>query len=182
MTEPHIIFALGNPGKRYATTRHNAGFLFADYLVQHASYAPFVHKKKFSADCSDNLCNCRKCIIAKPTTFMNHAGIAAHALVDYYHTDPTSLYVVHDDLDLPLGTYKISHSKNAAGHNGVQDIITHLGTKDFTRIRIGIDNRSEEQRANQPGSDYVLDHFTAKEQDILNDVFTNILKEDIIIL
>jgi len=179
MTTPHIIIALGNPTETYATTRHNVGFLFADFYVTQKALAPFTHKKKLHASCSINICTCTKCIIAKPTTYMNHSGTAARALVSYYDSAPTDLIVIHDDLDIAFGAYKISRNKNAAGHGGVQDIITHLGTKDFTRVRIGIDARNHQQRQNQPGRDYVLGQFSAKEKALLPDIFHAILKEKI---
>lgn len=140
-----LIVGLGNPGKEYKDTRHNAGYLFIDKLADE------VISKKI--------------ILLKPKTFMNNSGTAVRAKVDFYKLSPADLIVAHDDKDLLLGEYKIQTNRSAAGHNGVQSIINHLGTQNFTRVRIGI--APEDKQTMGDTADFVLNRFTKKEKEIL---------------
>lgn len=172
-----LIIALGNPGKKYIETRHNAGFLMIDYLQKTLNFPDFKFEKKFNAEISENKVGNEKIILSKPQTFMNNSGQSVQTLINFYKVPVEEIIVIHDELDLKLGDFKISQNKNASGHNGVLSIFNHLGTKDFERIRIGVDNRTEDQRKNISGSDYVLGRFTKEELNILNDVFENIPEE-----
>ncbi len=174
----HIIIGLGNPGKSYILTRHNIGFMFFDYIVQNSYIEPFKISKKLSSAISKNLINSQKSIFVKPLAFMNNSGISASSVIKYYKTTPQELIVIHDDLDIEFGKYKISKNKNASGHNGILSIINSIGTKDFTRIRIGIDNRTKEQRINQSGADYVLNRFKNDELEKIPNIFSQILDDD----
>lgn len=134
-----LIVGLGNPGTKYAKTPHNAGFIAIDTIVKNlAPTATFSENKKLHAMISGVNYNDQKIILAKPTTFMNESGIAVRALLDYYKLPLEDLIILHDEADLPLGTFRESTDRGAAGHNGIKSIIQHLGTKNFKRIRIGI--------------------------------------------
>lgn len=172
-----LLIALGNPGKKYIETRHNVGFLMIDYLREKLNFENFKFEKKFNAEISENKIGSEKIILAKPQTFMNKSGQSVQALINFYKVPAEEIIVIHDELDLKLETFKISRNKNASGHNGVLSIFNHLQTKDFTRIRIGVDNRTEEQRKNISGSDYVLGRFTKEELEVLTDVFERVAKE-----
>lgn len=179
MSTPQIklIIALGNPGKEYQKTRHNAGFLMSDFLQENLNFSNFKFEKKFNAEISEKTINHQKIIIAKPQTFMNNSGQSVQSLVNFYKIPAEKIIVIHDELDLKLSDYKISQNKNASGHNGILSIFNHLGTKDFKRIRIGINNRTEQERKNISGSDYVLGKFKENELEILENVFTEVLEE-----
>jgi len=166
-----LIIGLGNPGKKYETTRHNVGFLILDKLISNIQYPIFKLDKKLKSEISkkpgSNL------IIAKPQTFMNESGVAVRALCDFYKIKPADVIVVHDDKDIPLGEYKIQTNRGPAGHNGVISIITHLGTQDFTRVRVGIKtDKKIDDTAN-----FVLDKFSKAEIKILDEVIKKVVKE-----
>lgn len=152
-----LIVGLGNPGKQYEQSRHNFGFRVLDLL---AGGEAFENKHDSLLIKTDNL------ILAKPQTFMNKSGQAVAQILKFYPA--AELVVVHDDLDFSLGTIKIQKNISAAGHNGVQSIIDELGTKDFARIRLGIDN--PEARGQIPGDDYVLQKFTDQEEKIVKEI------------
>lgn len=173
----YLIVGLGNPGKDYVSTRHNAGFVFVDALRVMWDFPTFSQSKKCFAEISKSQHNSTAIILAKPMTFMNHSGQSIRALMDYYDIAMEHLIVVYDELDLTLGTYKISLKGRSAGHNGVGDTIVHLGTDAFTRVRIGIDHRDIHQRQNMSGSDYVLQRFANDELAKIHDLFPHILDE-----
>jgi len=133
-----LIIGLGNPGEKYEKTRHNAGFLAVDKIADNFQFPSFEFHGKFNAEISQDLIGSEKVILAKPQTFMNNSGEAIRAILDYYKMGPESVIVIHDDLDIAIGKYRISKNRGSAGHRGIQSIIDYLGTKDFTRVRIGI--------------------------------------------
>ena len=165
-----LIIGLGNPGKEYKKTRHNAGFLTIDKIISNIQYP--ISSSKFNADISQGIIDDEKIILAKPQTFMNNSGQAVRAVLDYYKIDPKDIIVIHDDLDIPLGEYKISKNKNSGGHKGVQSIIDHLGTKDFTRFRIGIMIENKKT----PTEKFVLERFSKEEMEVVNGVIEEITK------
>ena len=167
-----LIIGLGNPGKEYARTRHNAGFLFVDMLREEWRFPDFAPEKKFSSLISADMRDGGKILLMKPETFMNRSGEAVRAVMDFFKLTPEDITVIHDDLDLPFGTWKIATDSGAAGHNGVASLIEHLGTKTFRRIRIGI-GRPEDGR---DPADYVLARFTDEENQKLPELFGEILK------
>jgi len=173
-----LLAGLGNPGKKYARTRHNAGFLFADYFFEKFRdkfcFSDWKMDKKLKSEISVGKCTSKKIILSKPQTFMNLSGEAVAAAKKYYKVKLENLIVVHDDIDLALGKYKISSGSRAAGHNGVQNIIDMLGTKDFARIRIGIDNRGEKKIETEK---YVLGKFTAPETKKISELISDISSE-----
>lgn len=145
-----FVVGLGNPGKKYEGTRHNAGFMALDALEKENSLLN-IH-------------------LLKPNTFMNNSGIAVKKELKKLKLKAQDLIVVHDDIDLPLGTIKVSTNRGSAGHKGVQSIIEALGTKNFTRIRIGI-----QPMAGKPENveSFVLRKFTKDEREILKSVMKN---------
>jgi len=169
-----LIIGLGNPGEEYQKTRHNAGFLAVDKIVSRCSDIPtFNFRSKFKAEISQGIINNEKVILVKPMTFMNNSGQAVQAVLDYYKINPKNIIIIHDDLDIPLGEFKISKNKNSGGHKGVQSIIDCLGTKDFMRIRIGIDT---ERNKKIPTEKFVLEKFNEEEMRKIEGVIEEIVK------
>ncbi len=173
---PTLIVGLGNPGEKYAQTRHNAGFLAVDAIAKNHGENTFKKNKKFLAQVCEVFCSGKKIILAKPTTFMNRSGESVRALCDFYGADITSnVIILHDDLDIEIGHHKDARNRGAAGHNGIIDIIEKSGTKNFRRLRIGIENRTQQQKANMSGAHYVLGRFTDDELSKLGDVNNTII-------
>lgn len=179
----NLIIGLGNPGKKYESTRHNIGFMVVDDLArqENLSWQEDTKNKAMVAKGSDY-------VLVKPQTFMNLSGETTAKLLRYYHLLPRSIFgtkkdsdltafltVIHDELDLPFGKYKVASNSSSAGHNGVQSIIDHLKTKNFQRIRIGINTES---RKNIPGDKFVLQRFNDDEikriEKILPEILSNI--------
>ena len=179
----NIIVGLGNPGEKYNLTRHNIGYTAINTYAQSLNLQ-WQTNKKFKADiCKDN-----DLILIKPLTFMNNSGQAVQAVLSYYKLLPkklglitkknndltNELTIIHDDLDIDIGKYKIAFNSRSAGHNGVQSIINHLKTKNFRRIRIGV---RTEMLKNIPTEKFVLQKFNSKEQIQINSLLDNVLKE-----
>src|SRR3989338_3389760 len=136
-----LIVGLGNLGKEYQKTRHNAGFMVLDEFAKVNGFPSFKLSKKHSSLISEGFLSRTKVVLAKPQTFMNNSGKAVASLAKLSFPKLSlakDLVVVHDDIDIPLGKVKVSKGSGSAGHKGVESIIQSLGTKDFTRIRIGI--------------------------------------------
>lgn len=136
-SDPVLIVGLGNPGENYAETRHNAGFWFLDELVRQSG-ASLRLQKKLHAETGKVSLHGRECILARPTTFMNHSGRAVQAVSAYYRIPPEDMLVAYDELDLPPGTARFKFGGGLGGHNGLRDIVRALGTHDFHRLRLGI--------------------------------------------
>lgn len=163
-----LIVGLGNPGEEYRNTRHNVGFLFLDYFAQKNS---FKLNKKFNSEMLEISQNNEKNILAKPQTFMNRSGEAVSKIKNFYKIENENLYVVHDDLDIRLGEFKIQKGVGPKMHNGIISIEESLKEKDFYRIRIGVDNRTD---VKIPGQEYVLGRFAKEEKEKLQLVFVQI--------
>ena len=161
-----LIVGLGNPGRQYEKTRHNAGFLFLDYLatVNHLSWSS---SSQFQGEIADFSLMGEKLILLKPMTFMNRSGHAVGGLLRYYKFKPEEMLVVHDELDLAEGVVKMKRDGGHAGHNGLRDIIAHAGTRDFYRLRIGIGRPKAEGGV----ADYVLSRPSSQAFCQLNAVF-----------
>lgn len=169
-----LIIGLGNPGKKYIKTRHNAGFMALDKLQKSWDFPDFKMEKKFNAEISKN----SKIILVKPQTFMNDSGASIRAFLDFYKLTSDDILVIHDDLDISLGKYKIAQDSRSAGHNGVQNIIDALGTQKFRRLRIGIAKPPEEKKSCPiSGHDYVLGKFSSKEIKVVEKVLEEVLEE-----
>ena len=156
-----LIAGLGNPGKKYTHTRHNAGFLVLDALGEKYG-ASFIVEDRFRSESSAfELPNRTRVILAKPQTFMNNSGEALLLLINFFKMETTEILVIHDEMDLPLGEIRVSRNSRSAGHNGVESIIKTIG-QDFTRIRVGINN--PETHGQIPTEAYVLQKFTEDEE------------------
>lgn len=158
--KPLFIVGLGNPGDKYARTRHNFGWLALDMLHEAWGGNAWRVDKKFQAEISEAAHADRKVFFIKPQTFMNHSGRSVRAILDFYKVSPQDLIVLHDEVDIPFGRIKTTLSSRAAGHNGVKDIIDALGTQDFRRLRLGVGKGDNPQIAI---SDFVLAPFTPDE-------------------
>jgi len=158
---PVMIVGLGNPGPVYRHTRHNFGFLALDELADELNIQ--VKRLKFKAMIGEGKFNDSKVVLVKPMTFMNESGRAVAPLLRYFKVPFSNLLVIHDDLDLPLGTLRLRPSGGTSGQRGMASIITHLGTQDFPRMRLGI--------GRPPGQmdpvDYVLKNFLPSENELL---------------
>ncbi len=147
----YLIVGLGNPGKKYEGTRHNVGAEVVRLLEER--YGVRVRKSKANALCAEIKSENRNLVIAVPETYMNNSGLAARKLMDRYNiSEPAQLIVIHDELDLPVGRIKIKVGGGFAGHNGLKSIESHIHSREFTRIRVGVGAIHEGQR----GRDYVL--------------------------
>lgn len=155
-----LIVGLGNPGKRYAKTRHNIGFMIIDALVESEIWNLESKIKKFNAEIYTFKKNSNSTVIlAKPHTYMNDTGIAILELARYYKIKPRDLWIVCDDIYLPLGKLRIRASGSSGGHKGLESVIEHLHTQKFPRLRIGIGTPP----ANRESATHVLAHFTHTE-------------------
>lgn len=132
-----LVVGLGNPGSQYEKTRHNAGFLFLDQLAERFG-ARWTLSSQFQAEFASFVLSGHKLLLLKPMTFMNRSGLSVSRAVRFYKIEPESLLVVHDELDLPWQVIRLKQDGGHAGHNGLRDIIGHLGAKNFYRLRIGI--------------------------------------------
>ena len=166
-----LIVGLGNPGEKYINNRHNVGFMFIDYIIKSLTSIS-VNKK------SNNLLiyQYTNCLLAKPQTFMNESGLAVRTLIKQYSIVSNPLIVVHDDLDIPFTKFHIQQGVGPLLHNGIESIENHIHTKEFFRIRIGVDHRTPVLKI--PGDKYVLQDFTNDEENILNnEVFLKVFQQ-----
>jgi PTH1 family peptidyl-tRNA hydrolase len=170
---PFLIVGLGNPGKEYANTRHNLGFVVIDKLINESEAKPVKTKTQAKAWGMVREGFYYSLNYLLPQTFMNLSGNAVSAFMKEKKIDLKNLIVVHDDLDIPFGEIRVSKNSSAAGHNGVQSVIDALGTKDFTRIRIGIGRPVNDQ----PIEDYVLTRFNAEEKKQLPEIIDKSILE-----
>ncbi|EKE05761.1 MAG: hypothetical protein ACD_19C00182G0089 [uncultured bacterium] len=153
-----LIIGLGNPGVQYKNNRHNAGHMVIDELQPSTRI--------------------RGLIIKKSDSFMNNSGFFVKKQLSKYPSVSTSdLYIIHDDLDIPLGAFKIQFGKGPKGHNGIINIEEKLGTCDFWRVRVGVENRMKNEELRIKGEEYVLQDFTEEEKIILNGVIKQICNQ-----
>lgn len=156
-----IIAGLGNPGKRYDNTRHNIGFAILDYLAFHLGIR--IEERKHRALLGKGILEGEKIILLKPQTYMNLSGESIRAALDYYKLKISDLIIIFDDISLEPGDIRIRSKGSAGGHNGVKSIISHLSSQDFARIKVGVGEKPK----NYDLTDYVLGHFSAGEQKLL---------------
>lgn len=160
----YIIVGLGNPGREYENTRHNIGFDVIEVLAEQEKID--VLEKKHKAVIGKGYIQGEKVILAKPQTFMNLSGESVRRLVDYYKVDETDrLIVISDDVSLDPGMLRIRKKGSAGGHNGLKNIIAHLGHENFQRIKMGVG----EKPRNFDLADYVLGHFTDGERKLMDE-------------
>lgn len=166
----YLIVGLGNPGKKFEKTRHNVGFMISDKLQETSdTFSNWKLEKKFLAKISKGGISSKEVILAKPQTFMNEAGKALKILNTKYEIQDTNLFVIHDDIDLPLGKIRIVKNHGSAGHKGVESIIKEMKTKNFVRFRIGIKPKSYILNSKSLNK-FVLKKFTREEEQILKEV------------
>jgi len=200
-----IIIGLGNPGEKYADTRHNIGFELVDKLQEEWKFPEFKFSKKFNAEISAGELSVSlraqrgnskinevesgistpsaahrngKLLLVKPQTFVNLSGEAVQKILEFYKILPNDILIIHDDLDIAYGKYKVATDSSSAGHNGVQNIIDTLGTQKFRRVRVGIGEEKDgaiscriDARA------FVLSKFSEEERDELNKLETFVVGE-----
>lgn len=157
-----LIAGLGNPGREYRENRHNIGFMVIDRLSEMLGYK--LNRVQSKAIVRMGNYQENKLILAKPQTFMNLSGQSVIGLMHFYKVENQNFMVIHDDLDLPLGTLRLRPSGGSAGQKGVGSIMEQLGTQDFARLRVGIGRPPGRMEA----ADYVLQNFTRAEQEVLN--------------
>jgi PTH1 family peptidyl-tRNA hydrolase len=165
-----LIIGLGNPGKQYEGTRHNIGFEAMDALRERLKLADFRNEAKFKAEVSRGEFNGDKVILAKPQTFMNLSGQAVLLLKQFYKVENEDLWLVYDDIDLPLGTLRMREGGSAGTHNGMKSVVQTLSTEDISRFRLGIESRGEMSPAQQDISSFVLESFRNEERFPVNDL------------
>ena len=160
-----LVVGLGNPGKEYAKTRHNAGFLLLEKLAQDWR-ANWNVEKKFNSRLAKIERNGRKFVLCEPQTFMNASGAAVKNLADYFRLPPENILLVVDDADLPFGEIRLRGSGSSGGHHGLESIEEHLGTRSFPRLRIGIGRKDNVRQI----TDYVLAQFARSETGTLEKI------------
>ena len=156
-----LIVGLGNPGKQYELTRHNAGFLCLDLLAQENGFK--INKLKFNALIGDAVIASKRCLAVKPQTFMNNSGEAVRDIAAFYKIPPEKIIVIFDDISLPCGKLRIRRKGTDGGHNGIQSIIYQLQRDQFPRIKLGIGAKAH---PDQPLADWVLS--VMKDDDLKN--------------
>lgn len=156
-----LVVGLGNIGKEYENTRHNVGFLVLDSFV-----SEFRLENKFRAMIKKEQISGIDVLFVKPVTYMNLSGEAVKKIVDYYHIDVADIIIIHDDLDLSFGRFRLKENSSSGGHNGIKSIIQCLGTQQFNRLKIGIANNK-----NMDTKDYVLSKFSKDEALSLKDSY-----------
>ena len=164
----YIIAGLGNPKSEYNNTRHNIGFDVIDVLAD--KYNIDVNTSKHKALIGKGMIDGEKCVLVKPMTFMNLSGESIVDVCNYYKVDvETDLIVIYDDIALDVGTVRVRKKGSAGGHNGMKNIIQHLSTENFMRIRMGVGEKPKGYDL----ADYVLGHFTDKERDLMDEGTVN---------
>ena len=161
----YLIAGLGNPTREYEKTRHNVGFSVIDVLAD--KYNIDVSDRKHKALCGRGVIEGEKVLLLKPQTFMNLSGESIREAVDYYKIDPEDIIVIYDDISLEPGQLRIRLKGSAGGHNGIKNIIAHLGTQEFPRIKVGVGAKPPKMDL----ADYVLSRFGAEEQKIMDEAF-----------
>lgn len=160
----YIIVGLGNPGKEYVNTRHNIGFDVIDKLAETENIS--VLEKKHKALIGKGYVAGEKCVLVKPQTYMNLSGESVRQILDYYKVDETEgLIVISDDTSLDVGALRIRKKGSAGGHNGLKNIIAHLGHDTFKRVKMGVGEKPKGYDL----ADYVLGHFSAGERKTMDD-------------
>lgn len=164
-----LIVGLGNPGKEYEATRHNIGFQTIDKYASKLGIS--ITKSKFNGLYGEALIDEEKVILLKPQSFINLSGEVIRKFVDFYKISVSDILIIHDDLDLGVGTYKIKKKGSSGGHNGLKNIELHLGTQEYKRIKIGISNNKS-----MDTKDYVLGKLSTEEVKKLDEVENVVLQ------
>lgn len=169
-----LVVGLGNPGEKYLSTRHNVGFRVIEAIIQAQKLDSKIPKHYTKS--KSEIYNFENLILVKPQTFMNSSGLAVRSLISSYPKISNSdLYIVHDDLDIPLGSYKIQFGKGPKVHGGISSIEKALKTKAFWRVRVGVENRAGGFRI--AGETYVLQNFRKDELEIINKMINGVTEK-----
>ena len=178
-----LIVGLGNPGKEYENTRHNAGFMAVERLADECEFGSFKLAAKHKAEIVEGNIGGVKTILAKPQTFMNLSGQSVRSLAQFYKIALPDVIVLFDDVAIPSGTLRVRPEGSAGGHNGMKSIIQELGGQGFVRVRLGIEPK---QPSRIPLEDYVLGQFTKREVALMEEnmekipmVVTTIVEEGV---
>ena len=158
----YIIAGLGNPGKEYEMTRHNAGFLTLDILANREGFT--TDRIKYKSLCADVMINGHRCLVMRPQTYMNNSGEAIKEAASFYKIPPERCIVIFDDIDISLGALRVKRKGSAGTHNGIKSIIYHLNSDNFPRIKIGV---GAKPHPDYDLKDYVLSSFSKQEQETL---------------
>ena len=158
-----LIVGLGNPGKEYENTRHNIGFMVVDNYL---SVSNVNWQLKFNGLYTNIIINNEKVHFLKPSTYMNLSGRAIKECSNFFKIDVKDILIIHDDLDLPLGKYRLKTNSSAGGHNGIKSVIEELGTTSFARLKVGISHNK-----NFDTKDYVLGKLNSKELEIIKEIY-----------
>ena len=161
----YIIVGIGNPGKQYEHTRHNVGFEVIDILADQIGIC--IEEKKHKALCGRGILEGQKVVLVKPQTFMNLSGESVRAIFDFYKVESKDIIIVYDDVSLEPGQLRIRGKGSAGGHNGIKNIIAHLGTQEFPRVKVGVGEKPKGMDL----ADYVLSRFSKEEQDTMEEAF-----------
>ncbi|KXK11220.1 MAG: Peptidyl-tRNA hydrolase [Microgenomates bacterium OLB23] len=169
-----LLVGLGNPGEKYVHTRHNVGFMFLEWLAK--GEVEWKHNEKLFGKVGEIMQQHEKLLLLKPQTFMNDSGKAVSAVANFYNIPHSHIVVVHDDLDIVFGSYKIQTGRGPKVHNGLLSIEQHIKDIGFMRVRIGVDGRDQQNRVS--GESYVLQNFTKEELEVLYErIFVDIAEE-----
>lgn len=158
-----LIVGLGNPGKEYEKTRHNIGFMTIDKYADKLGVS--ITKEKYNGLYAETIINSEKVILLKPQSYINLSGEVIRRFIDFYKINIEDILIIHDDLDLEVGTYRVKQHGSSGGHNGLKNIELHLGTQEYKRIKIGISNNKL-----MDTKDYVLGKLTKEEQEKIDEV------------
>ena len=158
-----LIVGLGNPGKEYEKTRHNIGFMTIDKYANKLGVS--ITKEKYNGLYAETIINSEKVILLKPQSYINLSGEVIRRFIDFYKIDIEDILIIHDDLDLEVGTYRVKQHGSSGGHNGLKNIELHLGTQEYKRIKIGISNNKL-----MDTKDYVLGKISKEEQEKIDEV------------
>lgn len=163
-----LIVGLGNPGLKYRNTRHNVGFLLLDYIANKKKI--MFLRNKFNGKYAELSIGGEKVILVKPLSFMNLSGEVVERFASFYKVKLDDILVIQDDIDMNFGRVKIVHNSSSGGHNGIKDIERCLGSKEYTRLKIGVSKNKEIDT-----KDYVLGKFTKDEEDVLHSIFQELV-------
>ncbi|RLC97267.1 MAG: aminoacyl-tRNA hydrolase [Chloroflexi bacterium] len=166
-----LIAGLGNPGPQYEQTRHNVGFWYLDQLA-HDAGVNFTVEKRYHAQLAQGQYAGHKVFLLKPLVFMNRSGQSVAALANFYKIPVTNILIIHDDLDLPVGTARLKRGGGHGGHNGLRDIAARLGDKDFLRYRLGIGHPGDSSQV----TDYVLSKPSQPDRQLILSAIDNSLR------
>ena len=172
---PQLIVGLGNPEPKYDRTRHNIGFAAID-AISRAWQINLSENRKYQGEFGEGQQQLTKIRLLKPLTYMNRSGQSIRAVTDWFKLPPTSVLIIYDDMDLPLGKLRLRLSGSAGGHNGMKSAISHLGNQNFPRLRIGIGKPQNAVAGDEANTiSYVLGQFNAQESAMVTEILSSVV-------